>query len=518
MTAKRMVSILLTALLLCMPLQAFAQNNAKDEVVYVLLDSAGAVRDVYIVNVYADHNSTLTDYGAYDSVRNLSTTDALAIEGDTVTGDIPNGRFYYEGKLPDARIPWNISVVYQLNGVTVDAAELAGASGKLEIVMNILPNPDANAAFYENYALQTSASFDTNKCANIAADGATVANVGENKNLSYTLLPGREAAYTIALDVTEFEMGGISFNAVPFSMNIEIDGVGDMTDAFAPLTDGIATLDDGAAELQSGATELRDGMNALNGNSDALVDGSSAVLDALGQMNDAVGGLDTNGISELVEGSSAVQSGLQQLTDGLGKIAEDTDQIQLLLKLASSSDNELVQNLLKLYNGKMDAVKQAAEASATLSGGYARLHTGIRGLSDGMGNVSKLSGAIRALYAQYQALDEGIVQYTQGLRDVVSGYGKLGDGIAELKSGTAELRDKTQSLDDEVSDKIREAIDDVVGETFKPVSFVSDKNDNVSSVQFVIKTDGVEIPKVEAVKEQPKKLSFWEKLAALFTT
>ena len=48
-------------------------------------------------------------------------------------------------------------------------------------------------------------------------------------------------------------------------------------------------------------------------------------------------------------------------------------------------------------------------------------------------------------------------------------------------------------------------------------SLVSSKNTDVSSVQFVIKTEAIEIAEPEKVApEPPEKLNFWQKLLRLF--
>lgn len=48
-------------------------------------------------------------------------------------------------------------------------------------------------------------------------------------------------------------------------------------------------------------------------------------------------------------------------------------------------------------------------------------------------------------------------------------------------------------------------------------SFVSEKNTNVESVQFVIKTEAIEKPEVvQTVEDEPQQLSLWEKFLKLF--
>ena len=72
-------------------------------------------------------------------------------------------------------------------------------------------------------------------------------------------------------------------------------------------------------------------------------------------------------------------------------------------------------------------------------------------------------------------------------------------------------------MDVQVKDKIDEIMKSISGDDFETVSFVSDKNKNVSSVQFVIKTSTIEKPQVEESNNvQEEHLSFWQKLLKLF--
>lgn len=68
------------------------------------------------------------------------------------------------------------------------------------------------------------------------------------------------------------------------------------------------------------------------------------------------------------------------------------------------------------------------------------------------------------------------------------GISSLKDGVQELKGGTSEFHEKTSDMDVQVEDKIDEMVSSMSGSDDEIVSFVSDKNTNVDSVQFVIKT------------------------------
>lgn len=59
-------------------------------------------------------------------------------------------------------------------------------------------------------------------------------------------------------------------------------------------------------------------------------------------------------------------------------------------------------------------------------------------------------------------------------------------------------------------------IQSVSGENFEVVSFVSDKNTNVDTVQFVMVTKEIKKPEVVNVEPVKKKKTFIERLKDLF--
>ena len=76
---------------------------------------------------------------------------------------------------------------------------------------------------------------------------------------------------------------------------------------------------------------------------------------------------------------------------------------------------------------------------------------------------------------------------------------------------------KTDGMDTQVQDQINGILNTIGGEEIEPVSFVSDKNTNIKSVQFVIKTEAIEKAKVIANDIQEEApLNFRQKLLRLF--
>ena len=193
---KRIIAALLAALLIIgtLPMSAFAaaENTPKEEVVYINLNADGSVKEIVVVNIFdLDKDGQIIDYGKYENLRNMTTTDKIGYSGETVTIDAKAGKLYYEGKLDSNVMPWNIAIRYYMDGKEYKASDIAGKSGNLKITIDITKNENCIGNFFEGYALQASVTLDTEKCSNIKADGATVANVGSNKQLTYTILPNK---------------------------------------------------------------------------------------------------------------------------------------------------------------------------------------------------------------------------------------------------------------------------------------------------------------------------------------
>ena len=64
----------------------------------------------------------------------------------------------------------------------------------MEIRLSIRKSLDCPLSFFEGYGLQVTLVLDTKHARDIVAEGATLANVGSKKQITYTLLPNRAEA------------------------------------------------------------------------------------------------------------------------------------------------------------------------------------------------------------------------------------------------------------------------------------------------------------------------------------
>ena len=382
-------------------------------------------------------------------------------------------------------MPWNISIKYYVDGKEYAPEEAAGKSGKMEIYFKVSKNEAYDGSFYDAYALQASFILDTEIAKNITAADATLANVGNKKQLTYTILPGEGIDTVITADVTDFEMDAVSINGIPLNMNIQVkdeelmnkvdellggiedidngadelnSGVNRLSDATRDdLQPGVNQLNDGMKDLNDGVLKIQDGLDELNSKSYELTSGSAQVLSALNTINSQLNSQEQkDSISQLVSGSAGIKDGITNLTGKLGELQAGVSYAKFMDALAAGSNNAITDetiSLLKQYNLQVASQLQKAgqrEAAAAVS----RNNDVIDGILGGINqylttvntNLIALYQGAQSLNTEYAKLDAGIrslavsvQQLADGVNQLVSEYGKLDKGVNEYTEGVAKV-------------------------------------------------------------------------------
>ena len=480
----------------------------KEEVIYASLASDGNVSSVYAVNHFdVTAAGTVKDKGKYSSLVNLTNTDLLKQEGDTVSFHAGEGNFYYQGNMTTTDLPWTFEISYYLDGVKTEPGDLSGKSGKIEIRMATRANEKIDPAFYQNYMLQITLKLDTGKCADITAPGAVIANSGETKIIAYTVMPGKDADISVTADVHDFAMGGIEISGMPFTMGIEIPDttsiVDDMSalptaieslnDGVKDLADGVSAMSKGSGKLAAGSNDFAAGLAQINGQSAQLTAASSQINKALSDISDSMagsgGGINMDDLSKLPTGLASLAQGLDDISGGLTELTAGYSSAYTALDSAISSipeDEISADDINALYGTVTDPAQQAIlgrlidyySSARTVKGTYAQvqaafgsvetsldtmsgsidtisgslsdiaLQTGaaLSGGSDFAGQIQQLAEGLSALSAKYGQFDTGLVQYTDGVGKLTAGYKDLNTGTVSLSAGIDELNAGTQEL------------------------------------------------------------------------
>ena len=443
------------------PVSAAEPNTQKEEVAYINLNTDGSVREINVVNIFdLDEGGKIIDYGKYQSLRNMTTTDEIGYSNDTVTIDAAAGKLYYEGKLDSRVIPWNISIHYYIDGTEYTGEEIAGMSGAFKMTIDITENTSCTGSFFDNYALQASVTLDTDQCKNISAPDATIANVGSDKQLTYTILPGKGAEIEIEADVTDFKMEGLSINGIPLNLNVEVDDE-ELMDRIAELLEAIEELDDGAGELYDGVSELQNGVQTdLQDGVSSLKDGASQLYSGTARLQDGGVGLQS-GAADLQNGSATLDKGIQSLNEGIGQIQSALNSLNAQSETLTGGSSEFKAALLQLQSALAN-VSVTSEDLSALTSASSSIKTGIDDMVNGITalqeNVS--FAAYKAAMSQngldIDALQSGnreaiasinnLLGQMDSIEAILEGMGIPADSISPWKSECVALANELVTL------------------------------------------------------------------------
>lgn len=509
MRLKRTGMMLLTLLLLVMPVALPMAHGAKasekgvhsgkSEVVYATLEADGDPKEIYVVNKFlVEKPGKIIDYGPYTRVENLTDLTPMERDGQRVGFVTSKDLFYYQGTLKDRPLPWDIDVSYRLNGKSLSPEQLLGKDGKLEIRIHTRANEKASKnPFFENYMLQISLTLDPEIFQHIQANGGTIAEAGKNQQVTFTVLPGKEARFVVKADVRDLEMEGIQITGIPPTLSIDIPDTDEMTDGMKSLSDAVQGIDAGMGELNKGMAQLQQGIEGLHGGSKKyrqgireleqgsadLVEGSEAIYDALKKLSQSLGGdagsIDVGQLKELQKRLADMAGGLRQTENSLTVLqdryakayhaldrsiaaipAQEISEEDIRQLKASGADPRVVDQLVQTYTAARaakdtyTAVKGSFQAvnpplqEVTRSVREMRIYMEI--IADRLGNsldqtdldesMRKLQQGLQSLSKQYGDFHSGLVDYTRGVARLSETYGRLHGGITELKDGTQQFQ------------------------------------------------------------------------------
>ena len=601
---KIMAMILAAALLFSLAPAALADGEqtkdsdadyTSEEVLYGVLDHDGSTENVYaVVILESDKPCNVVYRGPFADVKNLSDTRELELKGSRVTLDGLDGRFYFQSTLKSTTLPWDLAISYTLDGKPVDASKLGGSSGRLGIDISVSDGGMDDSSFYDSFMVQVSITLDSQLCRNITADGATIANSGANKQISFTAMPGTDSEFALTADVTNFSMSGITFAAVPFSMGSALGDISELTDGLKQLTDAVSQLSSGASQLSSGASQLTsgasqfgDGLYQLSENSAALVSASETFLtmfETIKEMLIAASGLPEADVKDVESLLAALDALCTQLDDSSGEISQSAASLEsaktgideafaavpesasadaaYLRSAAESMPEDVVSAFTEAYGedgyaqwlAAISSVTAASDAAVSaksqwqqVSEDYDYAVQTMTDLSSYMSSVSESVRTLRDMIAElsgteggeklnelieqvsqladgYAQFHDGLVAYTGGVDTLAENWGTLYDGIAQLSGGTEQLSDGTKQLNDgtkDIPDQVDDMLSTYTGEGYNGHSFLSSKNENTHSVQFVLTTRSIDIPSDSAAAEDVTEdtglfRQFLNRLAELF--
>ena len=497
-----------------------AQTNAamesKNEVVYATLGADGGVSAIYVVNQFElSQAGSVTDHGSYSAVTNLTNTEPVTKQDDTVTFTSDKGNFYYQGDLVSTELPWIVGITYTLDGKPIAPDTLAGQAGQMEIHITTRQNERVNALFYENYMLQIALKLDSDQCSNISAPDATIAIAGKNTSVNFTVMPKKNADVTLSATVTGFTMEGIQVSGIPLSLSMDLsetddmisdfeklaDGIDKLNDGVGDLSDGTSKLNDGAGSLKDGSVNILDGLTQLSVNSGQLIAASEQIKAALSQISlslSSAGSFNPADMAALPDTLAQLATSLSGISGSLKQVKEDyalayaslaaaiddipdttvsQEQLDALYAAIDESQHGVLDTLADAYaagcavkiayNDGKSAFDAVETTSATLAGSIDGIADTLNTMSvqigemlsgSGLDQLGELTAGLMALSDQYDSFHGGLAGSMEGMVQIADGYtafhnglSKFAGGVDDLDEGVHELHDGTGELRNETA-------------------------------------------------------------------
>ena len=387
----------------------------KDESVYVKADASGKVNETTVTEWLKNPNNGKTeDVTELQNVENVKGDETYTTGSEGSVSWKSEGKdIYYQGTT-DKELPVDVEITYTLDGKKVEAKDLKGKDGKLEMKVQYTNQSKEtvdvsgeSVEMYTPFAMVTAMMLPNDEYTNVTIDHGKIVSDGD-KNIVVGLgFPGLEEnlnlegkdididipdSFTITADVKNASVGPTMTVASAdvleqFGLD-EIDSFDELSDSVGELENAAEQLTDGSAKAADGSSALADGSNTLATGAGTLADGTSALATGVKTLADGVNTLNskrgdlTKGVSDLATGVDDYTGGVSDLADGSSKVSAGAEGLKNGLETAQTG------------------IEGLAAGVGTLRGGFEG-----DGTKDNPGANNLANGTVQAIGATSTAID-----------------------------------------------------------------------------------------------------------------
>lgn len=525
---KKVLVIMVILILIFSTSVTANENYSKDETIYGILDYNGSISNIYVVNRLVDYKDNMyIDYGEYSEIKNLSTNTIAQIEGDKIIFHEKNkvsSGLYYQGTIKK-ELPYNISILYYIDGMEIDASKLANQDGQIEIKMQIEPNLYCEKQLRDGYMVQATITLDLSNNSNIVSSDSTNVIVGNQMTLTYVVLPGDSEKFNVTYNSVNFTLAPINITFTKSNMMIP-DSIGNNLDSFNEgfdeIISGMKEIDNGGYALELGIKDLVNGIYSIDEGLLQLAKNGNLLLGGLTQFESGINSISNgsedilNGIDELLVNGNTINGGLSQLAEGTSELVSNHEQLLQLANTLINSNDPNVRALAQGVLGEYEAIKVIEGTTLGLLYGMNEYMSGI--------DLFKI---------KYDTFNNGLKELNGNLYGITIGFNEYINGVNEISNSLDYLYSKTKNMPEQVSElttgqsemvlgleTVKNEIGDLAGafesKDLDVVSFISSKN-NPNSVQYILTTKLIESMQVETEAiEKEDKQTFFERIINLF--
>lgn len=405
----------------------------KDESVYVKADASGKVNETTVTEWLKNPNNGKTeDVTELQNVENVKGDETYTTDSEGSVSWKSEGKdIYYQGTT-DKELPVDVEITYTLDGKKVEAKDLKGKDGKLEMKVQYTNQSKEtvdvsgeSVEMYTPFAMVTAMMLPNDEYTNVMIDHGKIVSDGD-KNIVVGLgFPGMEEnlnlegkdididipdSFTITADVKNASVGPTMTVASSdvleqFGLD-EIDSFDDLSDSVGELENAAEQLTDGSAKAADGSSALADGSNTLATGAGTLADGTSALATGVKTLADGVNTLNsksgdlTKGVSDLATGVNDYTGGVSDLADGSSKVSAGAESLKNGLATAQTGIEGLAAGVGNLKSGfEGDNTKKNPGANNLAKGTVQAIgatSTIINDLATMIGNTGENQGTVQA--------------------------------------------------------------------------------------------------------------------------
>lgn len=367
---KKIISRITSSILLCTiiayttPVFAFT----KDETVYSKIDSNGnkynTIVSDHIVN--SEQEKLINDISDLANIKNINGDEEFSQDGNNLIWKAEGNDIYYQGE-SQKDLPITCDITYELNGEKIEAANLAGKSGKVKITIEYL-NKDSHMInidgkdekLYTPFVVVCGTIIDNNNNKNIEITNGKLIDDGSKTAVLGISLPGLQESLNISKDkidipnkieitmeTTSFELNNIVTYVTP--KLIEENDI-EMFEKLDEIYEQVNNLQSSSKQIEEGANTLKEGTSTYNEKSKEFNSAISQISGGVSTINDNYSKIDT-GISSLNDGSSSLKSGAKSVNEGTEAVSKNLQTISSKLGELQTGTQSLQQGEKQLEAG-----------------------------------------------------------------------------------------------------------------------------------------------------------------------
>ncbi|MGE5494949.1 MAG: hypothetical protein ACM3S4_06595 [Burkholderiales bacterium] len=482
---------------------AEANGKTKSETVYAVLENDGSYSGATVVNCFLN-GGDITDYGRYDSIKNISGPEEPVVEGDSISWSAKAGEpFYYEGETKKP-LPLSVRITYYLNGEQVKAEDIPGKSGELKIEFT-LRNETGTGEMDESVerevlvplAASVSLTLDNDRFTVLdVPDNGTSVLAGSEYTLSYASFPLPEDTFSFTVFGEDIKLDPINIVVLPksppgldsYGDYVDVDGLsegaddmisgaddmeggtGDLLNALRDLKKGVVKLESamgdlsgGAKKLSGGTDSLYSGVKQLKASANAFYSGMSEFAAGFAAFNEGMGQLGTNvsglasQLAGLKDSAAQLDAGVKGIGDGIDGIKASNSNLAALAQSMSAdpANDPLVQGLLtqqSVIDGLVSVCSDLKTLSKGVSAGASDFYTAFS--TTFAASAQQLSASSGQLYSSCLELLSGAYAIDQGCAQLADAVKELLRGADGLSGGAAEIAKKLPVMADGIDEMI----------------------------------------------------------------